>query len=76
MLKRYLDDPNSTWDEERSASMRFIARAYREKRIILNQKNGFIWRWLETPNAREPYVERAQLSYLEIRLACCLLLYP
>lgn len=65
MLKRYLDDPNSTWDEERSASMRFIARAYREKKDYSKSKKWLYLAMAETPNAREPYVERAQLAYLE-----------
>lgn len=64
-LKEYLDPKISTWDEERSASMRFIGRAYGELGNRYEQK-----RWLyralgEAPFLREPYIELAYMAYNE-----------
>ena len=60
-LNQYLSHPKAAWAEERSASMRFIARAYKNKGAYGEAK-----RWLfraigEYPAVREPYVEAALL---------------
>ena len=65
MLKRHLDLPTATWKDERSASMRFIARCYK------NLNNVTLARiWLEkaineTPYLKEPLVEMGMLEYFE-----------
>ena len=64
-LEKYLDPSISSWDEERSASMRFIARSYGALGNTYEQK-----RWLrkaiaEAPFLREPYMELSQIAYNE-----------
>lgn len=62
-LINHLNLPSATWKDERSASMRFIARLY------INLKRYDEARmWLdkairEAPYLRDPYVERALLEY-------------
>ena len=62
-LINHLNLPSDTWKDERSASMRFIARSY------INLKRYDEARmWLdkairEAPYLRDPYVERALLEY-------------
>ena len=62
-LINHLNLPSATWKDERSASMRFIARSY------INLKRYDEARmWLdkairEAPYLRDPYVERALLEY-------------
>lgn len=63
MLKRYLNHPDSKWEEERAASMRFIARAYNNKENF-NEAKRWLYRAIaEAPYTREPYVEFALLAY-------------
>jgi len=62
-LIKHLNLEKATWKDERSASMRFISRAYvnlkryDEARMWLNKAIN------ETPYLREPYVEMAYLEY-------------
>lgn len=62
-LKKHLTLKSATWKDERSASMRFISRCYK------NLKNyDKAQEWLdkainETPYLRDPYVEKALLNY-------------
>ena len=62
-LIKHLNLESATWKDERSASMRFIARSYRnlgrldEARLWLEKAKN------ETPYLREPYVESAILEY-------------
>ena len=62
-LINHLNLPSATWKDERSASMRFIARSY------INLKRYDEARmWLdkairEAPYLRDPYVERSLLEY-------------
>jgi len=62
-LIKHLSLEKATWKDERSASMRFISRAYvnlkryDEARMWLNKAIN------ETPYLREPYVEMAYLEY-------------
>ncbi len=62
-LIKHLKLPKATWKDERSASMRFIARSYKnlgrldEARMWLEKAKE------ETPYLREPYVESAMLAY-------------
>lgn len=64
-LLRHLAMPQATWDAERSASMRYIARAYE----ALDQRQE-AFRWLlrsavEAPMLREPYIDLAVFHYRE-----------
>lgn len=64
-LHKYLNHKNAFWNEERCASMRYIARSYkslemREEAIMWYQKAI-----LESPNIRESYVELAYTYYEE-----------
>lgn len=64
-LQKHLNMPSARWDEERCASMRYIARSYKEKGNY-NEANRWYYKALaESPNTREPYVEMAKLAYLE-----------
>lgn len=64
-LIKHLNLKTATWKDERSASMRFIARSYvrlgrlDEARMWLDKAID------ETPYLRDPYVERAILEYNE-----------
>jgi glycosyltransferase involved in cell wall biosynthesis len=64
-LKRYLNPSISFWDEERSASMRFIARAYGALGNRVEQKKWLYQAMAETPFLREPYMELAYIAYSE-----------
>ena len=64
-LKDYLTLPTSNYKEERSSSMRFIARAYLEKGEILKAKKWFHKAISESISLREPYIELSLLAYKE-----------
>lgn len=55
----------SYWDEERSASMRFIARAYGNLGNKIEQKKWLFKAIGETPHLRETYIELAFVAYNE-----------
>lgn len=64
-LKRYLDMPTAIWKEERCAAMRYIAKCHEKNG---NLKEARIWLYkgiAECPFVREPYLNMAQLGYLE-----------
>lgn len=64
-LKRHLQMPTAGWDEERSASMRFIASCYQSKNDM-HQARCWLYRAIaECPSVREPYLAMARLGYLE-----------
>lgn len=63
-LKRHLSLKTAVWKDERSASMRFIARSYIN---LGNPKEAEIWclrAIAEAPHLREPYLEYASLALL------------
>ncbi len=62
-LQRYLDHPAAVWDEERSASMRFIGRGYQAQKNTAQAIFWFKKAAEETPWLREPYLELALLYY-------------
>lgn len=64
-LEEHLKLSKATWKDERSASMRYIARAYKEKNDYFNSKIWIYRAIAEAPYLREPYVEMAMLVYLE-----------
>ncbi len=64
-LKKHLEMPSAHWKDERSASMRFIARAYKARNDFSKSTNWLYRAIAEAPHLREPYVEMAQLAYAE-----------
>jgi tetratricopeptide (TPR) repeat protein len=63
-LKRHLQMPTAVWDEERCASLRFIACSYQGKGEY-GQARAFLYRAIaECPHVREPYLQMARLGYL------------
>ncbi len=74
-LKKHLKLKSSTWKEERSASMRYLGRAYMEVDDYNEAENWYKLAIKETPNIREPYIELANLYYQkkEYALAICFL---
>lgn len=64
-LKRHLSLPRATWDEERCASMRFIAQCCQAKNDFRQAKQWLFRAIAECPHVREPYLQMARLGYLE-----------
>ena len=62
-LIKHLNLKSATWKDERSASMRFIARSYIELGRIEEAKMWLDKAVKETPYLRDPYIERALLEY-------------
>lgn len=62
-LIKHLSLKTATWKDERSASMRFIARSYQELNRFEEARMWLDKAIIETPYLREPYVERAILEY-------------
>ena len=63
MLIRHLNCKKATWKEERSASMRFIARSYIHLKRYDEAKMWLEKAIQETPHLRDPYMEMAFLYY-------------
>lgn len=64
-LKKHLSLKNATWKDERSASMRYISRCYKNLKKYAQAKFWIDKAIKETPYLREPYVEKALLAYLQ-----------
>jgi glycosyltransferase involved in cell wall biosynthesis len=62
-LKRHLLLPSATWKEERSASMRFIARCYDELNVETEAKSWLFRSIAACPDIREPYLALARMGY-------------
>jgi len=71
-LKRHLSLPSATWVDERSASMRFIARCYKAKGNFDEAENWFFRATAEAPHLREPVTELATMYYERGRWTQCL----
>lgn len=69
-LEKHLNLPTAKWKDERCASMRFIARAYKEKKNLNSAKCWLFKAIAEAPHLREPYVELAKLAYIEKDWPC------
>lgn len=74
-LINHLNLPTATWKDERSASMRFIARSYINLKRYDEAKMWLDKAIEETPYLRDPYVEKALLEYhlnnwLEVEKNC------
>lgn len=64
-LIKHLSLPTATWKDERCASMRFIARCYKN---LGRNEEAKLWldkAMFEAPYLRDPFVERAILAYSE-----------
>lgn len=62
-LTRYLKLPSATWNEERCAAMRWIAKSYH---MMKNIRQAYAWYFravAEAPHMRDPYVECAKMAY-------------
>ena len=62
-LKKHLEMKLATWADERAASMRFIARAYRAQGDFYNASNWQLRAIAEAPYLREGYAEAALLAF-------------
>lgn len=62
-LKEHLLLKSATWNEERCASMRFIARCYEGKGEQKEAKKWLYRAIAECSDIREPYVDMMKLSY-------------
>ena len=62
-LKKHLSLPTATWKDERGASMRFISRSYKNLKDYDHAEEWIDKAIKETPYLRDPYVEKALLSY-------------
>lgn len=63
-LLLYLNLPSATWNEERCAAMRWIAKSYL---MLGHVKEAYRWYYkavAEAPHMRDPYVEFAQMCYI------------
>lgn len=63
-LKNYLKLPDSTWNEERSAAMRWIASSAHKLGRIQETYAWYYRAIAEAPHMRDAYVEFARLGYL------------
>ncbi len=64
-LNRHLMLPTALWNEERSASMRFIAKCYQDKGYFSQARQWLYKAIAECPTVREPYLYMARLGYQE-----------
>ncbi|MBR6773144.1 MAG: glycosyl transferase family 2 [Clostridia bacterium] len=62
-LLRHLSLPTATWSDERSASMRYIARCYVALDKRAEAEKWFLRAVAQTPDLREGYVEYAQFLF-------------
>lgn len=60
----HLSLPSATWKDERSASMRFISRCYKNLKRYDEARLWLDKAIIETPYLRDPFIERAILEYL------------
>ena len=70
-LKRYLDLPAATWQNERCYAMRLLGKSYQE---IGNSYEAEKWLHMacaEAPNTREPWCDLAMLMYRQSRWEEC-----
>jgi hypothetical protein len=62
-LEKHIMMPEATWDAERCASMRFIARCMKNLGMPNEAIEWQLHACAEAPNTREPWVELAQSMY-------------
>lgn len=71
-LERHLKIPTAQWDEERSASMRFIAKSYLAQKDHSQAQSWLFKSVAECPVIREPWLELARLGYIREDWELCL----
>ncbi len=64
-LNRHLKLPSAKWDEERCASMRFIAKSYQAEGDFKQARQWLYKAVAECPHVREPYLYLARLGHLQ-----------
>ena len=64
-LQKHLQMPSATWNEERSASMRFIAKCYQINGDFRESSNWLYKAIAECPGVRESYLQMARLGYIQ-----------
>lgn len=62
-LKRHLALPTARWGDERAASMRYIAQAYRQKGQPDQARSWYLRSIAEAPHLREPLMDLARMLY-------------
>lgn len=62
-LKKHISMPNALWKDERCASMRFIARSYKNLNKLNEARFWYKEAIKEAPYLRDPYIELAILEY-------------
>lgn len=71
-LEHHLKLPTARWDEERSASMRFMAKAYLGQDNRQEAKRWLLRSAAECMHIREPWLELAKLGYLDADWPLCI----
>ena len=66
-LRRHLELPTATWDEERAASMRYIGLSFERLDDMVQADAWLLNAHIQAPKQREPLVERAKLALSEQR---------
>lgn len=62
-LRRHLQMPTARWEDERAASMRYIAKAYTQKGDAKSAELWFLRAIAQAPHLREPYTDLAAFLY-------------
>lgn len=62
-LQRHLQMPSATWADERAASMRYMAKAYKKKGNVQTARWWYLKAITEAPHLREPYMDLAWMLY-------------
>jgi glycosyltransferase involved in cell wall biosynthesis len=71
-LNKYLEMPTATWINERCYAMRLLGKCFKELNQYDSAKKWLIKATQEAPNTREPWVELAELAYLQKDWKLCL----
>lgn len=64
-LKRHLSMPSARWEDERAASMRYIAKSYWMKGQRQEARDWYLKAIVQAPHLREPYMDLAYALYEE-----------
>lgn len=62
-LKRHLQLPSATWEDERCASMRYIAKCYVNLQSLQEAQRWYLRAIAQAPHLREPWLDLAMLAY-------------
>lgn len=64
-LETHLSMKTAVWKDERAASMRYIAKAYKMKGENKTARDWYLKAIVQAPHLREPYMDLAQVLYEE-----------